>query len=474
MRLAEATSNDLSLSATLGPTARGGYVGIGSQPFASVLQATRESSQTLLQMLAPARPSKAEALREHTAQAESRRREDQASAGPSESKGKPAEKPDRVERMRAAERSRARTQEHREAAHDLSRPISQSRSEAPPSSQTAEENDSAAAADAENAVGPGSVNSTGAARAVAANPIATAAPAVTSSAAPAGSPPMVSPQVPANGPDQLAGVRQQTGAVENAGSPAAVVVKPPATLLDEGAGSQPDGTATTEVQAAAAAAKSAPVSSPAAGNSEFQQLLSQLDRSRQVDGSPGKMTAGSTAAKDGLVRAGNTVDLESPESVSDLARILRSQIGSRRSLMTLDLSPAELGRVRVDVRMHDAEVSLRFATETVAGQHEIKSRLGELKQALEQQGIAVDRISVEMLPASPSQSSHQDATGQPQPEPQRWDLPADTGGRGGGNAHTPQSHRGSGSNGLPEAVPSWLPSGQTWNDLMNTGVDVIA
>lgn len=102
----------------------------------------------------------------------------------------------------------------------------------------------------------------------------------------------------------------------------------------------------------------------------------------------------------------DNVSLDRPQGAEELARVVRAQVGSKHSSMTLRLDPPELGRVRVDVRMHNDIMSVRFQADSQAGHDAIQGRLRELTGALEQQGVRLDRVEVEFRPPPP-------------PEPQR-------------------------------------------------------
>lgn len=84
------------------------------------------------------------------------------------------------------------------------------------------------------------------------------------------------------------------------------------------------------------------------------------------------------------------------QAVNDLSRILRSNLNARHSTMVLRLDPPELGSIQVDVRMHDHALSLRIEAQSEQGREAIASRLDELKASLEQHGIRVDRLEVDM------------------------------------------------------------------------------
>jgi flagellar hook-length control protein FliK len=79
--------------------------------------------------------------------------------------------------------------------------------------------------------------------------------------------------------------------------------------------------------------------------------------------------------------------------------------------MVLRLDPPELGQLRVDVRMHDQMLVLRFQAETQAGHDALQTRLTHLRAALEQHGIQLDRVEVEFRPPPSPGSQGSEADG---------------------------------------------------------------
>jgi hypothetical protein len=165
--------------------------------------------------------------------------------------------------------------------------------------------------------------------------------------------------------------------------------------------------------------------------SEFQSLLQNLGRSRGTEPQP---AAGGAASRTAADKAGSDkpVDVRSTESLRELARIVQARVGQRNSSMTLSMSPAELGRLRIEVRMVEDAVDVRFQAETPEGLEAIKSRLHELKGVLEQQGLQIDRIEVDLAPQPTPPSPDREWSGQHPADP-GWQAPADDG-RGAGHA----------------------------------------
>jgi hypothetical protein len=86
----------------------------------------------------------------------------------------------------------------------------------------------------------------------------------------------------------------------------------------------------------------------------------------------------------------------------ELVRSIRLQTGSRWSSATLHLEPPRLGRLRVDVRVTGNALNIDVHTETEAARELVTRRAAELRAALEQQGIHVDRFEVVMETPEPT------------------------------------------------------------------------
>ncbi len=92
-------------------------------------------------------------------------------------------------------------------------------------------------------------------------------------------------------------------------------------------------------------------------------------------------------------------ETSSQENIDRIVRVLRAHVGDRESQVRIQLDPPELGRVRIDIRMRDDVLLLNVETDTAAGRDLLKSRLTELREALQQQGIVVERANVELREA---------------------------------------------------------------------------
>jgi len=77
-----------------------------------------------------------------------------------------------------------------------------------------------------------------------------------------------------------------------------------------------------------------------------------------------------------------------------LVRSIRLRAGERHSSARLHLDPPELGRIQVDVRMNGAQLEISVRTETPEARESLSRRAAQLRAALQQHGIQVDRFDV--------------------------------------------------------------------------------
>lgn len=77
-----------------------------------------------------------------------------------------------------------------------------------------------------------------------------------------------------------------------------------------------------------------------------------------------------------------------------LIRSIRMTTSPHRSTARLQLNPPRLGRVRVDVRMEGQMLRIDVQTETGEARQLINERLAELRSALENHGLHLDRVTV--------------------------------------------------------------------------------
>lgn len=83
-----------------------------------------------------------------------------------------------------------------------------------------------------------------------------------------------------------------------------------------------------------------------------------------------------------------------PGAFDDLVRSIRLRATDRLSSARLHLDPPELGRMRVDVRLEGDTIQVDVHTENEKTRDILQDRLGQLRVALEQAGVTVDRLDV--------------------------------------------------------------------------------
>ncbi|MGE3724462.1 MAG: flagellar hook-length control protein FliK [Candidatus Sericytochromatia bacterium] len=90
-------------------------------------------------------------------------------------------------------------------------------------------------------------------------------------------------------------------------------------------------------------------------------------------------------------------------------RLLR-QTGQNQ--MRLNLQPAELGRVSLQIVQKEQELHLHIFTDTVLAKELLESQIGQLKQALSQQGLNLQQCQIEVNPEQSGQDFSQERPSQ--------------------------------------------------------------
>lgn len=422
MRLAEAASRETASVARVAEAnlAASGADG-ASDPFAAILAATRRSPRSAMDLLMPRPDVESDARRQEAKTASATARQDR----PRDDKPArdSADKPGRAEQLRTMHDQRqarsaataSQDVQPREAATDPT-------ASAPDRSAQTRTDDSALHG---LPTGAGDVSGLPLdASAVSAAPAASGAqPGTESSHAANGT--LHAEAHRADRPAQAGAAGTMSAGVTAAGAPAEV---PSSNGLSSGTASGREAPAPAAVRAAA------PARSGGTGGSEFQNLLQTLGRSRSAEPAPATGAA-SGFASGRATSTGETpeksLELRSTESLRELARIVQSRAGLRDGSMTLRLSPAELGRLRIDVRMVEQMLEVRFEAQTPEGARAIQGKLNELKVALEQQGVQVDRIEVQLAPRSPASLAGGEHQGQGQAQPDDRGPAADPDGQYG-------------------------------------------
>jgi flagellar hook-length control protein FliK len=89
----------------------------------------------------------------------------------------------------------------------------------------------------------------------------------------------------------------------------------------------------------------------------------------------------------------------SEQNVARLARGLRAAVQQNGGAVTLRLTPPELGEVRIQMQVHQSHVTASLQVEQDSVNALLSHRLGQLRHALESQGLVVDRLEVQTAAA---------------------------------------------------------------------------
>jgi flagellar hook-length control protein FliK len=86
---------------------------------------------------------------------------------------------------------------------------------------------------------------------------------------------------------------------------------------------------------------------------------------------------------------------------ANLGRVIRglgNAIHQRGGSLTLRLDPPELGAVRIELNVRDGLVQARFVTQQESVRNLLMDQMGHLRQALDRQGLTIERIEVQAMP----------------------------------------------------------------------------
>lgn len=384
--------------------------GGNGEAFSSVFASARQSSNRLLDLLTRQTNSIADTFRRHQQVADSLSGSSRADALRRSEKGRSTGKPSRVDRLRSSVNNPASAQDRAQRLADLReradaaelRQGARTLKQQTPSEslETAIADDTAAREQIEAAPSQMFEEPTGAAGQAVAG--------------------QASEGNQRNGANQT---NSANSSAETADRPVQVI-QPLFTSPQNG---RNGGQANTGVfQDASGAGKTAEImSKPGNAGIEFQNILAGAGRGRSS--SPAARTAG-PSLQNARAAVSSSVNLNESGSVNELADIVRTSMGSRRSVMMMRLDPPELGKLRIDIQMQDQALTLRFQAQTVAGYDALQARLGELRSALEQHGIQLNQVEVEFRPpASPTNGPH-DAGSQQQSPTQGGDFGEASGG----------------------------------------------
>ena len=143
---------------------------------------------------------------------------------------------------------------------------------------------------------------------------------------------------------------------------------------------------------------------PHAGPQGFSDLLAA------AQGPPGVVEGKDVAAAQAAAKA-PAGPPEAQFAQANEAKIVSSvhtQLLPNGGTMRIQLDPAELGSMQVSVHMKDGVMTATFETATDQAARLLTHNLGQLKTALESQGVSVGRLHVQQSPRD-SQSNSRDS-----------------------------------------------------------------
>ena len=92
-------------------------------------------------------------------------------------------------------------------------------------------------------------------------------------------------------------------------------------------------------------------------------------------------------------------------NVGRLTRGLNSAINQRGGSVTLRLTPPELGLVKIEMAVRDGAVSAKFTAQTESVRNLLMDQMSNLRQAMDRQGLTVEKFEVQVLPQASSSSA---------------------------------------------------------------------
>jgi len=101
------------------------------------------------------------------------------------------------------------------------------------------------------------------------------------------------------------------------------------------------------------------------------------------------------------------IDAPDP-NISRLARALQSGINQNGGSVTLRMHPPELGVVKIDMQVRAGVVTATFHAEHPSIQNLLNHEMSQLRQALQSQGLVVDRLEVRVRDATDANTARQD------------------------------------------------------------------
>lgn len=187
----------------------------------------------------------------------------------------------------------------------------------------------------------------------------------------------------------------------------------------------------------------------------------------------GERGASQIGAERSAMQARSEPESPTAQSVArGVSAVLRQGGGS----LTMKLSPASLGDIRIEMNMHAGKVSVQFDVGSVAAYEAIKGQLTELRHSLEQRGMTVERVETHISPAIARSAQSESGSNQ-----RSGDQPGQGDGQNRHDAADGQSRGRAGSNHKDDGFSSDRESGlagggfaEEFETTLNIGLDAVA
>ncbi len=189
------------------------------------------------------------------------------------------------------------------------------------------------------------------------------------------------------------------GSSATAVSPHQIVETPPLATLPVGP---------AEFEAPLPLATADPVQATALQGRET--LGGELNFTERTD--TGSTTASGRGTATGPTVFSDSVDATDRLNTARLSRGLRNAVTQRGGGVTLRLTPPTLGTVRIEMNLQQSNVSAHLTAETDQAASLLQRQLGTLKTALEQQGLNVERLTVQSMANGSAATAEQDQAGE--------------------------------------------------------------
>lgn len=157
------------------------------------------------------------------------------------------------------------------------------------------------------------------------------------------------------------------------------------------------------------AAASLQPSAAASSESGFgQQGVREVNSAASVGAPDGRSTSETTASNKSLHSGKDGSEPDAVARAKIVQRVSRAfhQLGGAGGVVRMRLAPAELGSVRIEMRVQDRRVEARVVAESETASQILREHLPELRQRLESQGLQVERIEVQTEQESAADPGH--------------------------------------------------------------------